>query len=159
MNTETQTKDLFPAEIIVSKDAIKVSTLLGSCVSVCLWDPINGYGGINHFMLPYWNGKGLASPKYGNIAMETLLQKMINLGSKKSNIQAKIFGGGQVLQMLNNHFDIGPRNIQYARSFLSSEGIRIVSSSVGGTEGRKIIFDTLSGMVLMRFIKRSTITN
>ncbi len=109
---------------------------------------------MNHYMLPYWNGAGLASPKYGNIALDVLLRKMLALGSRKINLQAKIFGGGDVLAYEKNHFNVGYRNIQIAREFLSQHQIPIISSSTGGQVGRKIIFDTDSGFVYMKLIKR-----
>ena len=71
-----------------------VTTVLGSCVAVCLFDHTRRAGGINHFLLPYWNGDGLASPKYANIALPKLLEKMIELGCRRQNLRAKLFGGG-----------------------------------------------------------------
>ena len=82
---------LYPSALFASARPHKVVTVLGSCVSVCLWDPFLRIGGINHYMLPLWNGEGLASPKYGNIAIEKLIERMLYLGSRKSNLQAKIW--------------------------------------------------------------------
>lgn len=147
-----QTHYLYPSAIFAHRRPHLVTTILGSCVAVCFWDPVQSIGGINHFMLPLWNGQGLASPKYGNIAIEKLLEKMIELGSKKENIKAKIFGGSQRLQSQVNSMEIGKRNIILAQQYLQDERIPIVSTNVGGSRGRKIIFHTHTGDVMMKFI-------
>ncbi|MFO7842604.1 MAG: chemotaxis protein CheD [Bacteroidales bacterium] len=145
---------LFPSALYASKDPFQINTILGSCVAVCLYDPVLRYGGMCHYMLPLWNGDGLASPKYGNIAIEKLLDKMINFGSKKHNIKAKIFGGGEVIETKSPQFNIGQRNISLAKDILAETNIPIVSSSVGGKLGRKIIFFTDTGEVKQRFVQR-----
>lgn len=146
---------LYPGALHVSKEPIYITTVLGSCVSICLWDPILKYGGMNHFMLPFWNGKGLASPKYGNIAVEKLVEKMLDLGCKKVNLKAKVFGGGDVINNDSNMFQIGERNIALAKDMLAEMGIPILSSSLGGRNGRKIIFQTDTGVVNHKFIENS----
>jgi chemotaxis protein CheD len=88
---------LYPSTLFASKEPCMVKTILGSCVAIVLYDPILKVGGINHYMLPNWNGNDLASPKYGNIAIEKLIERMFHLGCKKENIQAKIFGGGDLI--------------------------------------------------------------
>lgn len=145
---------LFPSTIFVSKEPYKINTILGSCVAVCMWDPILKYGGMIHYMLPLWNGDGLASPKYGNIAIEKIVEKMILSGSSKYNIVAKVFGGGEVIDTKTQYFQIGERNIKLAREILEEKKIPIVSSSVGGKFGRKIIMDTITGEVKQRYVKR-----
>ncbi len=107
-----------------------------------------------HYMLPLWNGDGLASPKYGNIAIEKLVEKMINFGSKKFNLKAKIFGGGEVIETENPKFNVGQRNIVFAKEMLAEENIPVVSSSVGGKLGRKIIFFTDTGEVKQRYVQK-----
>ena len=109
---------------------------------------------MSHYMLPLWNGEGLASPKYGNIAIEKLLEKMLFLGSNKANIIAKVFGGGEVIDSEVQYFHIGERNIMFAQEILKEKKINIVSSSVGGKFGRKIIMNTLTGEVKQRYVKR-----
>jgi chemotaxis protein CheD len=143
---------LYPSALFASKEPYLVTTILGSCVAVCFWDKINKIGGINHYMLPLWNGQGLASPKYGNIAINKLYEKMLQLGSKKQNIQAKIFGGGEVIETKVLQYSIGQRNIEIADDLLKELSIQIVSSSVGGKKGRKILFDTFTGEVRLKFI-------
>ncbi|OFX21205.1 MAG: chemotaxis protein CheD [Bacteroidetes bacterium GWA2_31_9] len=146
---------LYPGALHVSKEPIFITTVLGSCVSICLWDPILKYGGMNHFMLPFWNGKGLASPKYGNIAVEKLVEKMLDLGCKKVNLKAKVFGGGDVINNDSNMFHIGERNIELAKDMLLDLSIPILSSSLGGRNGRKIIFQTDNGVVNHKLIQNS----
>jgi chemotaxis protein CheD len=146
---------LYPAELYVSKSSYQINTILGSCVSVCLFDPILKIGGMNHYMLPYWNGQGLASPKYGNIAIEKLIDKMISLGCNKNNLKAKIFGGGEVIETQVVQFHIGTRNIEVARQSLEERKIPIISSSVGGKLGRKIEFLTLTGDVRQKYVQKT----
>jgi len=146
---------LYPAELYVSKVPYQINTILGSCVTVCLYDPILNIGGMNHFMLPYWNGQGLASPKYGNIAIEKLLDKMLSFGCNKNSIKAKIFGGGEVIETQIVQFHIGARNIEVARLALEEKKIQIVSSSVGGKLGRKIEFMTSTGEVRQKYVQKT----
>ncbi len=141
---------LLAGNLFAHEDPHLVTTVLGSCVSVCLWDSLMRRGGINHFMLPLWNGEGLASPKYGNIAIAKLLERLYDFGSKKGNLRAKVFGGGVVLNVSNPFMNIGERNVQLAEDVLRSEGIPILSADTGGNVGRKIIFHTGTGTVLVK---------
>ena len=109
---------------------------------------------MNHYMLPFWNGEGLASPKFGNIANEKLIEKMLLNGSDKQHLIAKIFGGAGVLQDMVQ-FNIGLRNIEIAKKMLSEANIPIISSHVGGNSGRKIIFNTATGEVLLQLLTNS----
>jgi chemotaxis protein CheD len=155
MENITNTYYLYPAAIHFSKEPCLVTTILGSCVAVCLWDSALHYGGINHIMLPLWNGQGLATPKYGNIAVKKLIDNMLSLGCKKQNLVAKVFGGGEVIDTNISNFQIGERNIQIVQQILDEEKIRIVSSSVGGKLGRKIIFNTYDGSVQHKYIEKT----
>jgi len=110
---------------------------------------------MNHYMLPFWNGQGLASPKYGNIATEKLVQKMVQFGSNHRNLIAKVFGGGEVIDVKHNSFNIGIRNIEIAFNSLNEFSIPVKAQSIGGNNGRKIQFNTLTGEVKMKFIARS----
>lgn len=130
-----------------------VTTLLGSCVAVCLFDPTLRAGGINHYLLPYWNGEGLASPKYANIALPKLLEKMLELGCRRQNLRAKIFGGGAVFQQIGGLFGVGERNIEFAEHYLSDAGIPIVARDVGEGFTRKVIFRVHTGEALVRRLK------
>lgn len=140
---------LFPGTLFADRVDCQVSTVLGSCVSVCLWDSVALVGGINHFMLPLWNGEGLATPKYGNIAIEKLLAKMLALGCRKEYLVAKVFGGANVMGTGNEVFMIGDRNIMIAFQMLEDLGIPVKGSDVGGRVGRKIIMNTGTGAVLV----------
>lgn len=146
---------LYPAALFASPKPYQINTILGSCVAVCLWDPVLRIGGMNHYMLPLWNGQGLASPKYGNIAIKKLVDKMVAMGANQKKLKAKVFGGGEVIETNNVQFHIGERNITIARELLGEMNIPIVSSSVGGKQGRKIIFFTENGVVKQRFIQKN----
>lgn len=151
---EIKTHFLYPSTLFFSREPYLVNTILGSCVAVCLYDPVNRSGGINHYMLPFWNGEGLASPKYGNIAIERLLDKMLSTGSKKNNLIAKVFGGAEVIDTQISQFHIGERNIEVAQRILKELNIRISGQSLGGKNGRKIQFNTETGAVLQKIITR-----
>ena len=142
---------LYPGKVFSSKKPHTVDTILGSCVAVFLWDPVLQFGCINHFMLP--GEEGSTSFKYGNAAISELIKRMLNMGSTKSNIKAKIFGGSEIGNAKGS-FNIGSRNISFTQDMLKKEGIPIVSSSVGGSIGRKVIFHTASGDVLISYIKQ-----
>ncbi len=130
-----------------------VTTVLGSCVAVCLFDETTGIGGINHYMLPFWNGSELASPKYGNIAIESLTKKMEQLGCKRENLVAKVFGGAN---QLDHSMGVGQRNIKVAEEILGELKIKIVAKSLGGHKGRKLNYNTSTGEVLMKYITKQS---
>jgi chemotaxis protein CheD len=131
----------------------QVVTILGSCLSVCIWDAKLAYGGINHYLFPLWNGEGLASPKFGNIANEKLIERMLALGSNRKNLVAKIFGGtDHISNNKNINYKIGERNVRLAVDMLREEKIDIVNFSVGGNKARKIIYYTRTGDVLMKYV-------
>ena len=146
---------LYPADIFVDKIPCSVSTVLGSCVSVCLHDPALGQGAINHYILPLWNGSDLATMKYGNLAIIRILGELLTLGSKYENIVAKVFGGAEVIAKTPTNFHIGKRNAQIAFEILNEFKIPILVSDVGGNKGRKITFNTLTGEVEYEFIRKS----
>jgi len=130
-----------------------VTTVLGSCVAVCLFDPMLRAGGINHYLLPYWNGEGLASPKYANIALPKLLEKMLALGCRRQNLRAKLFGGGAIFRQIEGLFGVGERNIQCAEQFLADAQIPVVARDVGEGFTRKVIFRVHTGEALVRRLK------
>jgi chemotaxis protein CheD len=108
---------------------------------------------MNHFMLPVWNGEGLESPKYGNVAIDMLLSKMTRLSAGKQALTAKVFGGANQYDCKSGDaLAIGDRNIQLALYTLDRYSIPIAASSLGGTQGRKILFNTKSGQVFMKYI-------
>lgn len=137
--------------IFAETENCSITTILGSCISVCLWDPILRVGGMNHFLLPFWNGEGLQTPKYGNVAIPMLIEKMIALGCRKENLMAKVFGGSNMLETSSGLLNIGERNTLLADKMLADEKIGILSRDAGGNSGRKIMFVSNTGEV---FVKR-----
>jgi len=148
---------LYPANIFVEKTPCMVTTVLGSCVSVCLHDSSLGYGAINHFILPYWNGQDLVTMKYGNMSIIRILEEMLTLGSTYENIVAKIYGGAEVLTGMPVNFHIGSRNIKAATNILKEFKIPVLVSDIGGHKGRKITFNTLTGEVECEVIRKDNI--
>jgi len=137
---------LHPGQLFASAERSAVSTILGSCVAVCLWDPILKIGGINHYLLPLWTGQGTVSPRFGDVAVQELLDKLLQLGGRKSRLQAKIFGGACVIEAFRNRENhLGMNNVQTAEELLEKEGIPLVGHDVGGCRGRKLIFHTDNG--------------
>lgn len=151
-NKDISSHFLLPSNLFVTKEQHLVTTILGSCVAICLYNTRLKYGGINHYMLPLWNNNGLATPRFGNIANQKLLEKMLQLSSNKNYLVAKVFGGAN---QLGSSIDIGARNIEIAKMFLEEARIKIAGESVGGHVGRKILFDTYSGSVMMKYVKKS----
>jgi len=143
---------LYPSALFAEKKPFMVDTVLGSCVAVCLFDQKLNIGGINHYMLPFWNGNGLASPKYGNIATEKLVEKMLRNGATIQNMVAKVFGGAN---QMNTSLRIGDQNIEVARQTLANYGIKIIAENVGGGVGRKLRYNTSTGQVMMKFLTKS----
>jgi chemotaxis protein CheD len=143
--------------LFVTNEPFYIQTILGSCVAVCLYDQVKRIAGMNHYMLPLWNGQGLASPKYGNIAIEKLLEKVISYGSHKSNLIAKLFGGADIISTQKDLFKIGSRNIELGISMLRDYNIPVVSSSLGGKQGRKIHMSSITGEVQQKMIVNSSI--
>lgn len=153
---EQSTHYLHPGNMFAEREPHIVTTILGSCVSTCLWDPVLRIGGINHYLLPLWNGDGLATPRFGNIAIVKLIEKMERLGSNRKVLQAKVFGGSAINANPNGLLNVGERNITVAKDVLAENGIKIVSSDMGGPQGRRILFDTGTGGVKMRYIQKTT---
>jgi chemotaxis protein CheD len=149
---------LYPGQMFVTKNAMEISTILGSCVSVCLFDSIGRIAGMNHFLLPVNDKYTTEIEKYGDTSMKFLLDKMLRMGSNQGNIVAKLFGGGEVLTYENSNFNIGKKNIEVALDFICEHEIRIISKSVGGVMGRKIIFNTLTGIVRHKYLASSELT-
>lgn len=147
---KTEARYLYPGMLFAEPGDFGVTTVLGSCISVCLWDPSTGIGGINHYLLPFWNGEGLRTPKYGNIAIPMLIDKLVEAGCSRVHLKAKLFGGGRVLES-NGYLNVGERNILYAENALEEARIPVIGRDTGGTSGRKLLFKTATGEV---FVKR-----
>ncbi|MBF0294783.1 MAG: chemotaxis protein CheD [Magnetococcales bacterium] len=141
---------LMPGTLFAQNGVYTITTVLGSCIAVCLWDRFRKEGGMNHYKLPLWNGDGLPSPKFGNIAIAKLIERMDEMGCLKRNIVAKVFGGGAVIKSESGLLNVGERNIEVALDCLAKEGIPIIASDIGGDYSRKIIFNTQEGTILMK---------
>lgn len=140
---------LHAGHLYAASEPTEIITILGSCVSVCLFDAARGVGGVNHFMLP--GESPTPSPRYAKNAVDMLLAQLAALGARRSRIQAKLFGGASVLKIATeSHHDLGGRNIEAARIKLAEERIPVVSEDVGGIRGRKLVFSTADGTVLVR---------
>ncbi|GAA3914401.1 chemoreceptor glutamine deamidase CheD [Litoribacillus peritrichatus] len=151
---------ILPGEFYLSGKQEVISTVLGSCISACIRDPILGIGGMNHFMLPHhnghsnvsWDGAPISSEtRYGNWAMEYLINGLLKLGALRQRMEVKVFGGGQVLA---NMTDIGARNIQFVEEYLKSEGMDIIAKDIGGVLPRKVIYFPDTGKVLVKRIRK-----
>jgi len=147
---------LHPSTMYVCNDSQWITTVLGSCVAVCFYDRKRKIGGINHFMLPYWNGDGLETIKYGNIAIKQLFQKMLESGAMKEDLVCKIFGGAQVLGEQTSVFHVGQRNVELAFKMVNEMNIAIIGSSTGGKQGRKIHYHTGTGEVFQKYLTSIT---
>ena len=136
--------------IFITTEPSVISTVLGTCIAVCLWDKHLKHAGMNHYVLPIWDGSGLPSPRFGNIAISKLIQEMEKVGSRKHNLIAKVFGGKEVGQDRESILNIGWRNAVLAVSELREAGIDILAIDVGGNFGRKILFNSENGVISLR---------
>ncbi len=150
---------ILPGEFYMTSGKVAIATTLGSCVSACIWDNRINIGGMNHFMLPAtkkeiheinWacRDKESDATRYGNFAMEHLINEILKSGGRRENLRAKIFGGGKVLRQM---FDVGQRNIEFVFDYLAQEGITVESADVGYTYPRKVLFVPQNGRA---FVKR-----
>jgi len=136
---------LQPGQLLVSALPAAVTTILGSCIAVCLWEPHRGIGGMNHFMLPMNSGSMTASARFGPTAMEQLVEKMRDAGARLPLLRAKVFGGACMFAEMQSSAHLGQKNADVALDFLKRRGIEIVQTDVGGNHGRKLIFHTDEG--------------
>jgi len=137
---------LIPGKIFVAAQPFAISTILGSGVALCLWDPDRGIGGANHVMLPEGPEESDNATRYANVANPALLKRMLGLGAEPNRLEAKIFGGSLPNVTFGNEKDhLGDRNVKAATHFLKMNGIRVAQKDVGGTRGRKLIFQTDDG--------------
>jgi chemotaxis protein CheD len=142
------------AHAINGREAEMLSTVLGSCIAVCLRDERKRIGGINHFMLPAL-GEGQAPSRdamlYGDTAMEVLINALMRAGCDRRNLEAKVFGGARIAAAYDQS-SIGDRNARFALDFLGHEGIPVRSQDTGGASPRRILFEPWSGRVLVQHI-------
>jgi chemotaxis protein CheD len=138
-----------PGEIYCSSEPTVVSTILGSCVAVCLWDRQRSIGGINHFLLARC-GTATATPRYGDVAVARLLQALERLGSQGGDLRAKVFGGAAVLPFGSHADTVGTQNVNVALEVLHRYGIPVLARRTGGQRGLFIRFHTAVGRVMVR---------
>jgi len=143
---------LYPCGLFTSIAPASVRTILGSCVSVCIYDERHRVGGINHFMLPSWSGQGLASPKYGDIAIEKLIENMLLATGDRRGWVAKIFGGADQHGLGDKGLNVGVKNVLMAENILMLEKIPIISRDTGGISGRKIVYHTHTNAVQIKYL-------
>ena len=148
---------LNPGEYYVTKNEEAIYTTLGSCISACIRDRVNGIGGMNHFMLPAtteetsWKAAGLGSAtRYGNFAMEHLINEILKNGGSRQNLEVKLFGGGKIIA---NMTDVGMRNILFARDYIQTEGLKVTSEDVGDVYPRMVVYFPNSGKVRVKRLR------
>ena len=141
---------ILPGEFLATSRAIVMTTLLGSCVAACLFDAAAGVGGMNHFMLPEGGTGPVAEPaRYGAHAMELLLNELLKEGARRNRLQAKVFGGGNVLKGFTVG-NVGEQNARFVREYLEREGIRIVGEDLLGNLPRKVGYYPKTGKALVK---------
>lgn len=135
---------------VTSDPTVMLTTILGSCVAMCLRDPATGVGGMNHFLLPEGAGAGTdAGRRYGAYAMELLINDVLKTGARRDRLEAKLFGGGRMFDSLR---DVGVANADFAERFLRDEGIPVVGGSLRGSGGRRLHYWPVTGRALQRAV-------
>jgi chemotaxis protein CheD len=150
---------ILPGEYYVTTENELVTTVLGSCISACIRDSVSGVGGMNHFMLPETNKEKLNAgaehvignaTRYGNYAMEHLINVILANGGKRKNLEVKVFGGGKIIPNLGN---VGLNNINFVLEYIDAEALKLVSQDLGDIYPRKVIYFPKTGKVRMKKIK------
>ena len=156
---DTRAVKILPGQYHATGDGTVITTVLGSCVSVCLYDAVNGVGGMNHYMLPGDSGEtgrsGNGSARYGTHAMKLLLEHVMQLGAVRACLEAKVFGAGRVMDGMS---DVGRQNADFALRYLKAQKIRIVAVDVGDTLPRKIFFSSATGQVFVKRIRNQELS-
>lgn len=146
---------ILPGEYFVDSEDILVMTTLGSCIAACLWDRNAHIGGMNHFMLPDGTGSGQDGGRYGSYAMELLINELLKRGASRMTLEAKVFGGGQVISGMST-MNVGERNTNFVLEYLRTERIPVMSKDVMDIYPRKVCFLPHSGKAM---VKRLAPTN
>ena len=147
-------KFIIAGEIFLAQEETDIATVLGSCIAVCLYDKIRKVSAMNHYLLPLWNGNGIQSPRFGNLSIPIMIDKMIADGSNIRYLEAKLFGGAQGIDTKLEAFMIGKKNIIVAKEILSEYRIPIVAEDTAGAHGRKIVMNSVSGKIKMRYTSK-----
>ena len=150
---------LHPGQTYISAEPVLISMILGSCAGICIYDRRKAIGGATHYMLPQWDGPGAPSSRYGDVALDLLVNQFRIHGSNLSDLEAKVFGGACMFQAFraeNGSDDhIGSRNIQMALETFVRLGIRVIVKDTGGENGRKIKMQSDTGSVAVSVIRNS----
>jgi chemotaxis protein CheD len=129
-----------------------LSTVLGSCVAVCLWDSRGRLGGMNHYLLPQLPARAAATARYGTVAVPALIEELLRFGASRLRLRAKVFGGAQVLATAEGGDHLGARNVEVALRALAVEGVQVMAGDVGGGRGRRLLFEAGSGQAWVRLL-------
>lgn len=155
-NFNSKAVKLLPGEYFVTNQEIMLVTVLGSCVAACIRDSYSGIGGMNHFMLPDGGGDPgspmSSSARYGTFAMEILINQLLKLGAKRANLEAKVFGGGNVMAGLTVA-NVGQRNANFVLEFLATEKIKLVAQDLIDIYPRKVYFFPKDSKVMVKKLK------
>ncbi len=154
--SEAELKPVFlhPGEMYASVEPASITIILGSCVAVCLFNERLSVGGATHYLLPTLGSEGLASPRYGDVAIRRLLQELQQLGSRNKDLRAYVFGGASMLQAFRSGSSelIGDKNVELALEVLARESIVIEKRDTGGEQSRKITMRTDTGATTLKLI-------
>lgn len=152
-NFDIEAAKLMPGEYYVTARDMVLVTVLGSCVATCIRDHTNGIGGMNHFMLP-GDGSDIlsSSARYGAYAMEKLINELLKMGAKRNNLEAKLFGGGNVLRGFTVS-NVGEQNADFALDYLRNEKIEVVAKDLLDIYPRKVYFFPNSGKVKVKRLR------
>lgn len=154
---EIEAAKIMPGEYFATGRDMVLVTVLGSCVAACIRDRTSGIGGMNHFMLPEsgqdQNNPLSSSARYGTYAMEMLINQLTKLGAKRQNLEAKLFGGGNVLRGFTVA-NVGERNAQFALDYLATEGIKVVAQDLLDIHPRKVYYFPATGKVMVKKLRR-----
>lgn len=146
---------LLPGEFHVSKEPHLIATLLGSCVAVCLYDRKQGFGGMNHYMLPNQPPDVHHDPKYGDFSIQTMINIMGKSDLSLKNLQAMVYGGAAVTESLGSSTNIGEKNVEVAKKILGEHKIPIIREETGGKNGRKIHYQNWDNSIKVRLIQKT----
>lgn len=150
--SELKRFDVFSGKYVITSVPALLVTILGSCVSVCLWDRELKMAGMNHYLLPGTPGDNAGHMNRGVTSVRLLIESMLNRRAELKNLEAKVFGGCNSLSPNFNFFKTGEQNAAVAFQMLKEYGIRVTASNVGGAHGRKIVFNSTNGKVRMRLL-------
>src|SRR5512139_1336910 len=150
---------ILPGEFYITASDEGITTVLGSCISACIRDPVIRVGGMNHFMLPEDTTQGQSTwlaadaglaTRYGSFAMESLINGLLKLGARRERLEVKLFGGGKIL---NLDIDVGERNIEFARRWLKTEAYPVVAEDVGLSVPRRVVYFPATGKVRVKHLR------